>query len=46
VVGSSTGGNAEAGAKVYTRVFQIMIAVVYVVTAFGTIDAFRRRRGA
>jgi len=46
VIGSTTSGNAEAGAKVYTRVIQIMIAVVYVVTAFGTIEAFRRPREA
>jgi hypothetical protein len=46
VVGSTTSGNAEAGAKVYTRVVQIMIAVTYVVVAFGTIERFRPRRGS
>ncbi len=44
VIGSTTSGNAEAGAKVYTRVIQIMIAVVYVVVAFGTVEAFRQPR--
>lgn len=43
VVGSTTSGNGEAGAKVYTRVLQIVVAVTYVVTAFGTIAHFRRR---
>jgi len=46
IIGSTTSGNAEAGAKVYTRVMQIMIAVVYVVVAFGTIDVFRRPKEA
>jgi len=42
IIGSTTSGNAEAGAKVYTRVIQILVAVVYVVVAFGTIEAFRK----
>lgn len=45
VIGSTTaGGSSEAGAKVYTRVAQIIIAVVYVVMAFGVADRFVRRR--
>lgn len=46
IIGSTTSGNAEAGAKVYTRVLQIMVAVTYVVVAFGVIERFRRRREA
>jgi hypothetical protein len=45
VIGSTTAsGSAEAGSKVYTRVLQITIAVVYVVMAFGVADRFVRRR--
>jgi hypothetical protein len=45
VIGSTTtSASAEAGAKVYTRVVQIVIAVVYVVMAFGVADRFVRRR--
>jgi hypothetical protein len=44
IIGSTTSGNAEAGAKVYTRVVQIMVAVTYVVTAFGIVGRFRRSR--
>jgi len=46
VVGASTAGTDEAGSKVYTRVLQIMVAVIYVVTAFGTIEAFRKKGSA
>jgi hypothetical protein len=46
VIGSVTaGGSDEASAKVYTRVFQIFVAVVYVVMAFGVADRFLRRKG-
>lgn len=45
VIGSTTAsGSGEAGAKVYTRVAQIIIAVVYVVMAFGVADRFVRRK--
>jgi hypothetical protein len=45
IIGSTTAdGSAEAEAKVYTRVLQITIAVVYVVMAFGVADRFVRRR--
>jgi hypothetical protein len=45
VIGSTTAsGSGEAGSKVYTRVAQIVIAVVYVVMAFGVADRFMRRR--
>ena len=35
-------GSNEADAKVWTRVFQIMVAVVYVVSAFGLIERFKK----
>jgi hypothetical protein len=45
VIGSTTvSGSNEAGAKVYTRVAQIIVAVVYVVMAFGVADRFVRRK--
>jgi hypothetical protein len=45
VIGSTTAsGTGEAGSKVYTRVAQITISVVYVVMAFGVADRFIRRR--
>lgn len=47
VIGSTTAsGPGEAGSKVYMRVLQITIAVVYVVMAFGVADRFVRRREA
>ena len=38
IIGSVTSGTGDAGAEVYTRVFQIIVAVLYVVFAFGLID--------
>jgi hypothetical protein len=38
VIGSVTSGDGEAGAKVYSRIIQIMIAVAYVVVAFGIVE--------
>jgi len=35
-------GSGDAGSKVWTRVFQIMIAVIYVVSAFGLIEKFKK----
>jgi hypothetical protein len=47
VIGSVTAGGSDgAGAKVYSRVMQIFIAVVYVVMACGVADRFMRRKGA
>ena len=47
VIASTTAsGSTEAGAKVYTRVAQIIVAVVYVVMAFGVADRFVRRKEA
>ncbi len=45
IIGSTTSGNAEAGDKVTTRVLQILVAVLYVVIAFGTLERFHARRG-
>lgn len=38
ILGSVTASEAEAGTKVWDRVIQIAIAVIYVVTAFGLLD--------
>lgn len=46
ILGSTTSGNGEAGGKVITRVLQILVAVVYVVTAFGVLERFRARRAS
>ena len=37
-------GMTEADAKVWTRVFQIMIAVIYIVAAFGLITRFKKEK--
>jgi len=42
VIGSVTTTTGDAGAKVYTRVFQIILAVSYVVVAFGLLDRLER----
>jgi hypothetical protein len=45
VIGSTTaGGTGEAGSKVYTRVVQIALAVIWVVLASGVADRFVRRK--
>lgn len=45
VIGSTTAsGSEEAGSKVYTRILQITIAVVWVVLASGVADRFIRRK--
>ena len=46
LLGSTTSGTGEAGSAAWTRIFQIMIAVVYVVTAFGLLERLRRPEGA
>jgi hypothetical protein len=51
IMGSTTGGNSEADAKTYSRIFQIMLAVLYVVMASGVITAlidslFRKKQGS
>jgi hypothetical protein len=46
VIGSVTASGSEgAGSKVYTRVLQITIAVVYVMMASGVADRYLRRKG-
>jgi len=46
VIGSvTTSASGDATSKVYGRIFQIMVAVVYVVVAFGLIDRYRRTKG-
>ena len=45
IIGSTTAmGEAEAGAKVWTRVLQIMGAVVYVAVVFRYVDRIREFR--
>ena len=45
IIGSATGSGSEgAGDKVWSRVIQIMIAVVYTVSAFGLIAKFKSGR--
>lgn len=43
VIGSTTSMFGDANAKAWTRVVQITIAVIYLVTAFGVITRLRRR---
>ena len=38
ILGSVTASDDEAGAKVWDRVIQIAMAVIYVVAAFGLLD--------
>ena len=44
VIGSTPSSTGDAGAKVYTRIVQIMLAVGYVVVAFGVIERIAKRR--
>jgi len=44
ILGSVTSSDAEAGSKVWTRVVQIAIAVIYVVVAFGILDRFKKSK--
>ena len=44
VIGSTTGSAGDADAKVYTRIIQIMSAVIYVVVAFGLLEHFKKLR--
>lgn len=46
VIGSVTaGGTGEAGSKVYIRIAQIVVAVVWVVAASGLADRYLKRKG-
>ncbi len=45
IIGSVTGTfDEEANTKVYFRVFEIMVAVIYLVTAFGLVEYFKKKR--
>ena len=44
VIGSTTSSSGEADAKVYTRIIQLMAAVIYVVIAFGLLEHFKNMR--
>lgn len=44
VLGSVTTSEGDAGSKVWSRIIQIGIAVVYVVIAFGLVDHFSKSR--
>lgn len=46
VIGSTTSMFGDAGAKAWTRVIQITVAVVYLGVAFGLVDRLRRGREA
>lgn len=41
ILGSTTSGDGEAGSAAYMRILQIMVAVVYVVVAFGLLRRWR-----
>lgn len=41
IMGQSVSGTDDAGGKVWMRVLMIMIAVIYVVTAFGILEAYK-----
>jgi small neutral amino acid transporter SnatA (MarC family) len=44
VIGSETSRFAgDAGSKVYTRIVQLTVAVVYVVVAFGLLEYFKKQ---
>jgi len=44
ILGSVTASDAEAGGKVWDRVIQIAMAVIYVVLAFGLLDKIEKRK--
>ncbi|MFC2094287.1 efflux transporter outer membrane subunit [Bacteroidota bacterium] len=44
VIGSTTSSSGEADAKVYTRIIQLMAAVLYVVVGFGLLEHFKKLR--
>ncbi len=46
IIGSTTSSNDDAGNAVIVRVLQMMIAVIYVVVAFGLLEHLFRRRKA
>jgi hypothetical protein len=44
IMGQSISGTDDAGGKVWMRVIMIMIAVIYVVTAFSIMEAYKNKR--
>lgn len=44
IIGSTTSSFGEADSKVYTRIAQIMVAVIYVVISFGLLEYFKKMR--
>jgi hypothetical protein len=44
ILGTVTASDAEAGDKVWDRVIQIAMAVIYVVLAFGLLDKIEKRK--
>ena len=44
IIGQATTGTSDAGDKVWIRVLQIMIAVIYVVVAFAVLQAIKERK--
>jgi len=44
ILGSVTASDTEAGGKVWTRVIQITMAVIYVVVAFGILDRIKKSK--
>ena len=44
IIGQSTSGTDDAGGKVWLRVLMIMIAVIYVVTAFQIMEAYKEKK--
>jgi hypothetical protein len=44
VIGSTTSSYGDAGAKAWTRVVQIILAVLYLVLAFGALTYFRGKK--
>jgi hypothetical protein len=42
IIGESTLSTADAGVSVWERVFQVMIAIAYVIVGFKVIEAFKR----
>ena len=44
IIGESALSTSDAGASVWQRVFQVMIAVTYVIVGFKVIEAFKKKR--
>ena len=44
IIGESTGYTMLAGTKIYTRLFQIIVAVTYIVLMFGLLESLWKRK--